>query len=232
MKKMRYVYSLVVLIVFTSTLSGQSAKERIAQPDIPGDISVDFGLTFLNNTEDFLQTKTWPSRTVGLHYMYTHKLSDRFTVNPALGFGMDRFGWQDNVNFLQDTALTYQLDTIAGLSLKKNLLTFSYLEVPVELRYYPFKTVKGEGFFVGVGAFAGLRIGSQTKIKYEFDNADRVEKHRADFGLNQFRYGVQAHIGWKQISIFGKVYLNDMFEIKPSGADPSQITFGLNFSGF
>jgi hypothetical protein len=232
MKQMKYIYTLVVLVLFSTTILAQNENERPTQPDIPGDISVDIGLSFLSNTEEFLQTKTWPSRVLGLHYMYSQKLNDRFTVNPALGFGMDRFGWQDNVNFNKDSLGAYQLDTLEGLTLKKNLLTFSYLELPVELRYYPFKTVKGEGVFVGVGAFAGLLIRSQTKIKYESDESNRVEKDRADFGLNQFRYGVQAHIGWKQFSVFGKLYLNDMFELQPAGANPRQFTFGINFTGF
>jgi hypothetical protein len=232
MRKMKYILSLVVFVMITTSLFGQSDSDRPIQPDIPGDISLDFGLTFLKNSEDFLLSKVWPSRVVGLHYMYMHKLNDVLTVNPALGFGMDRFGWQDNVNFLQDTSRLYQLDTIAGLTLKKNLLTYTYLELPLELRYYPFKTVKGEGFFIGAGAFAGLRLSSQTKIKYEFENANRVERDRADFGLNQFRYGVQTHIGWRQFSIFAKLYLNDMFDIKPAGANPRQFTFGLNFTGF
>ena len=229
---MKYLISLALVVTLSTAALSQSDQDRLQQPDLPGDISVDIGLTFLGNSEDFLQSKVWPSRVAGIHYMYTHKLSDRFTVNPALGFGMDRIGLEDNVNFLRDSLYAYRLDTIQDLALKKNLLMFTYLELPVELRYYPFKTVKGEGFFVGVGAFAGLRIGSQTKVKYEFDNQNRVERHKADYGLNQFRYGVQAHIGWKQFSVFGKYYLNDLFEVQPAGANPSQFTFGLNFTGF
>ena len=229
---MKYILSLSLVILFTTSLLGQSEKDRPEQPDLPGDISLDVGLTFLSNTEDFLESKVWPSRVLGLHYMYTHQLADRFTINPALGFGMDRYGVQDNVNFQRDSSFNYQLDTIDNLILRKNILAFTYLELPVELRFYPFKTVQGEGFFIGVGGFAGIRLGSQTKIKYDWEESARVERAKADFGLNQFRYGLQTHIGWKQFSVFGKLYFNDMFETPPAGANPRQFTFGLNFTGF
>jgi hypothetical protein len=228
--KMKYLLSLSFIAFISVSLFAQN--ERPEQPDIPGDISVDVGLTFLTNTEQFLESQVWPSRVVGLHYMYSHQLADRFTINPSLGLGMDRFGIQDNVNFQQDSLRSYQLDTISGLTLRKNLLTFTYLELPVELRFYPFKTVQGEGFFIGVGGFAGVNIGAQTKIKYDLENTTRVEREKADFGLNPFRYGLQAHIGWKQFSIFSKVYLNDLFDVQPGGANPKQISFGFNFTGF
>lgn len=229
---MKYILSFFILAAVSFAAVAQSQKEKPEQPDIPGDISVDFGIAFLRNTENFLVTRAVPSRTAGLYYTYTHQLSDRFTITPGLGVSMDRHGIDNNVNFQQDSLRAFQLDTISGLTLRKNLLTFSYLEIPVELRFYPFKTVKGEGVFVGVGGFAGLRIGSQTKIKYDFENSARVEKVRGDMGLNQFRYGLQAHIGWKQFSIFGKFYLNDLFETPPAGANPRQLTFGINFTGF
>ena len=229
---MKYIVAFSLAIIVSLSAVAQTQMSSPEQPDIPGDISVDFGLTFLRNTQQFLESQAWPSRVVGLHYMYTHKLADKFTINPALGVGMDRFGIQDNVNFQQDSSRVYQLDTISGLTLRKNLLTFSYLELPVELRFYPFKTVQGEGFFLGIGGFAGLRIGSTTKVKYDFDNGTRVEKQRGDYGINQFRYGLQTHIGWKQFSIFSRIYLNDLFENPPVGVNPRQITFGINFTGF
>jgi hypothetical protein len=226
--------SLIVLLGLMSVeLSLAQSSERPSQPDVPGDISVDFGLIALSNNPDYFENDLWPSRSLGLHYMYTVKISDRFVFNPSAGFSFDRLGLRDNVNFLKDASNnTYQLDTLSDLALKKNMLTYTYFEIPLELRYYPFRTVKGEGFFIGAGAFAGVRVRSMTKIKYDFNDETRVERDRADFGINDLRYGVQAHVGWKPFSIFYKHYFNDIFQQGPDGLDPRQFTIGINFTGF
>jgi hypothetical protein len=226
---MKRVSGLILFVMCSVVAHGQ---DRPVQPDLPGDISIDVGWTMLSNNPDFFETKVFSSRTLGLHYMYPIKMTDRFIFNPAIGIGMDRLGMQDNVNFTQDDQYNYNLDTIQGLGLRKNLLMFTYVELPVEIRYYPFKTVEGEGFFVSAGAFIGARIGSQTKVKYDFLEETRTTRDKADYGLSDLRYGFQARLGWKPISIFYKHYLNDLFQIEPFGADPQQFTFGLNFTGF
>ena len=207
-------------------------EDRPVQPDVPGDISFDFGLGILSNNPNYFDNDLWPSRAVGLHYMYTIKLSDRFVLNPSLGFAFDRLGLKNNVNFLEDDAGIYQLDTIADLTLNKNMLKYTYLELPLELRYYPFRTVKGEGFFIGAGGVVGVKLGSQTKLKYDFNEETRVLRSKADLGLNDLRYGVQAHIGWKAFSIFYKHYFSDLFQTGPADLKARQFTVGINFTGF
>jgi hypothetical protein len=209
------------------------AQDRPEQPDVPGDISIDFGLGLMSNNPNYFDNDLWPSRALGLHYMYTLKISDRFLFNPAIGFGFDRLGLQNNVNFVKDpTASVYAIDTIADLTLKKNMLTYAYFELPLEIRYYPFRTVKGEGFFIGAGTILGVRMRSETKIKYEVEEEKFVERDRANFGLSDFRYGIQAHIGWKPFSIFYKHYFNDLFQQGPDDLTPRQFTIGINFTGF
>ncbi len=217
-------------------VSGQSV-ERPVQPNIPGDIMIDFGFNFMNQFPEFLSSDFFPSRSFGVYYQRTFKIFDWATFNPAIGIGNDRFGWSDDLNFIQDTSRTFSFDTITGINLRKNMLIFSYLEIPAELRFYPTKTIDGDGFFIGVGGMIGVRINAHTKIKYKFAGDIRTEKNRSGFGLNNVRYGITGRVGWKQFNIFYKHYLSDLFQKSPEldpfpVTNPYMFTIGINFTGF
>ncbi len=223
------------ILLFCFVFSGISAQnyERPVQPDLPGEIMIDLGFNFLYDHPSFMNTKFFPSRSFGVYYQQTFKVANWFTVNPGIGIGNDRLGWKEDVNFIQDSARVFSFDTISDISLNKNLLTFTYLEVPLELRFYPFhKTNEGEGFFVSVGGIVGLKIDSHTKIKYDFSGDSRKEKQKGDFGLNDFRFQYIIRMGWKPVNIYGKVYVTDLFQKGPLGANPSMFSIGLNFTGF
>lgn len=229
---MKIVFGFVLILFITVSGFGQNPN-RPVQPNMPGDIMVDFGFNFLNDYPGILDQKFFPSRSFGVFYQRTFKLSDKFTFHPAIGITNDRFGWDNDVNFQQDSLGSYVFDTLTIANLKKNILTFSYLEVPLELRYYPFtQTSEGEGFFVGGGVIAGVKINAHTKIKYKFDGNNRTIKEKSNFGLNDFRIGYVARIGWKPVNFFYKQYLTDMFQKGPLGSNPVMFTFGLNFTGF
>lgn len=222
----------IAFSIFFLRSAWSQESNRPEQPDVPGDISFDFGLAALSNSPAYFGNDLWPSRAIGLHYAFSYKLSDRLVFTPSLGFGFERLGLRNNVNFLEDASNIYQIDTVENLTLKKNMLVYTYLEMPLEVKYYPFRTVNGEGFFIGVGGVIGYRIGSQTKIKYDINEESRVDRHKADFGMNDLRYGLQAHVGWKPFSIFYKHYFSDLFQTGPADLTSRQFTIGINFTGF
>lgn len=228
---MRNILGIILVAGIITTSFGQT--DRPEQPDIPGEFLVDVGLNGLYNNQD-LNLRTFRSRTVGVYYMYTRKLGDRFSVNPMLGVSVDRYSFKSKVNFVQQEDRTFAFDTLDDLNLQKSLLSVVYLELPLEVRFYPFKTLSGEGPFVGLGGMAGLRIKSYTKVKYKQGGDRRVDKNAAPFGLTNFRYGVQGRLGFKTANVFFKYYLSDLFENvpEPLNSNPGTFTIGINFTGF
>lgn len=87
-------------------------------------------------------------------------------------------------------------------------------------------------FRVGVGGYAGYRIGSMTKNVYDEDGQKRKLKDHDNFYLNNFRYGAKAMIGVKEINIFFNYDLNTLFEEGkgPDGKNQNAFSFGLNFT--
>ena len=229
---MKKVLGLIILYLNFFFGFGQEEK-RLQQPDIPGDIMLDFGFNLLMNNNELINTKIFPSRSFGIYYMAKRKLSDRFIFNPAIGFTFEKIGFADRANYQLNNLKTISWDTVEVGELKRNRLAITYLEAPLEFRFYPNKTLNGEGFFVSFGAALGVKIVSKTKIKYKLGGANLKEVNVANFGLSDFRYGILARVGFEKVNAFMKYYLSNVWRRAPiAQGTSSQFTFGINLTGF
>lgn len=211
---------------------GQDEK-RLQQPDIPGDIMLDLGFNSLMSENQLISTKLFPSRSFGIYYLAKRKLSDNFIFNPAIGLTFEKIGFSDQTNYQVDDLKIISWDTIGIGDLGSNRLAITYLDLPLELRFYPNQTVDGEGLFIGIGGVFGLRIGSKTKIKYKLNGSKRKETNTGNFGLSDVRYGIVARVGFERVNAFVKYYMSDVWRDAPiDQATPSQFTFGINLTGF
>lgn len=227
--------SIGVTILFLIALQSFAQNtDRPTQPNYPGDLMVDFGFNFWTEEVEDLPTKWWGSNSFGLYYTQRIRISDYLSFYPGAGVTWEKYAFETSNTWLQNADGTIGLDTLSGVGLTKNKLTATYFDVPLEIRIHPLRTVSGEGFFIGLAAIGGVRIGSHTKTKYELNDETYKEKLYADFGLNRFRYGVQARFGFKSFHLFGKLYLNDLFDEKPVAdqPNPGAFTVGATFSGF
>jgi hypothetical protein len=224
--------ALLCLLTFTAFAQDDS---RPKQPDLPGDLMVDFGMNLWSENPELLPAKLWGSESIGLYYNHQQRFNDHFAFHASLGFTFDKYSFDGQYTWLRDGDGVISLDTLSGSSyLTKNKLAATYLELPVEFRWHPLGTVNGEGWFIGLGGMAGYRIGSHTKIKFQNVTDEYKEKLYADFGLEQFRYGVQARFGFKTFHVFYKYYFNNVFDgpVDDTGIVPQTSTIGINFSGF
>lgn len=227
---------LAAFLIVSSLASLAQEDSRYAQPELPGDLMIDVGMTFIRNAPLEMPLQNFNSRSVGIYYAHTFKMSDRWVFMPGIGVTAEKLRFDNNLNYQLDSDNAIVFDTLRNRGdLRTNKLAVNYLDIPVELRFYPTKTVDGEGMFFGVGAIIGLRMESHTKIKYDFDDVRRTEKLRDTFGLNNFRFGVQARYGLRGLHVFYKYYFSELYrsEQAPGGvANPNIWTLGINISGF
>ncbi|NQW28020.1 MAG: outer membrane beta-barrel protein [Flammeovirgaceae bacterium] len=228
--KKRFVFLLAGFVYFGAFAQDEN---RPKQPDVPGDIMVDFGFSSLMDESQLMDLDFWPSSSFGLYYMMARKVNDYMIFNPSLGFTFERLGFKNQSNYQFDSLKVISWDSISVGDLKKNSLSITYLDLPLELRFYPGKTKNGEGLFVGVGGVFGAKLSSKTKIKYILDGEKRRESNSANFGLSDFRFGLVGRVGFKNINIYAKYYITDVWRNAPLDlAVPSQFTFGINLTGF
>lgn len=223
----------VVVLLFAINLTYAQDNNRPSQPDLPGDLMIDYGFNLWSPKVADLPLRTWGSNSLGIYYNKRFEISNRVSFYGAGGFTFDKVAFDNDLTWLRNDNGVISMDTLGGVSLKKNKLISTYFEIPVEFRIHPLKTVSGEGWFIGVGAVAGLRIGNHTKIKYDIDDDTQKEELHGDFGVENFRYGLQFRFGFRSIHLFYKTYLNDVFSSAPTGGNnPRMSTIGINFSGF
>ncbi len=82
------------------------------------------------------------------------------------------------------------------------------------------------GFRIGAGVYAGYRIGSHTKIKYEEEGNTRKDRDNGSYYLNSFRYGVTGKVGFRDFDFFVKYDLNTVFA-ENRGPKLNALTFGI-----
>ncbi|GAB3765263.1 hypothetical protein GCM10028817_47180 [Spirosoma pomorum] len=114
--------------------------------------------------------------------------------------------------------------TPAGRTLDKSKLTVCTLGIPVvpRLTFYNDNGRKIGHF--GLGMYGNYRLDSYRKIKEEDGGKDR---RHSDFGLNDLRYGLIAHIGIRRTGFFVKYDLSPLFKVG-QGPDVRAISFGLS----
>lgn len=222
----------IAFLVVSLPLAFAQNDDTPVQPDIPGDLVFDFGFNFLQENEG-LETQWFQSRSFSVYYMLTRKLNDYITVNPMLGISSEKYDWDSELNFMENDARELVYDTIQGVSVVKNRLAVNYVELPIEVRFFPWKTIEGEGLFIGIGGMIGGRFESHTKTQYDAEGGQRRQvKLRSSFGLEDIRYGVRGRIGLKGVNAFYKLYLSDLFRNSPVEQSPAAWTVGINFTGF
>lgn len=80
-------------------------------------------------------------------------------------------------------------------------------------------------FRVGLGGFVGFNTSSRLKLKYELDGRDIKETRINNFDNETFLYGVDAYLGWEDITFFGRLNLNNVFK---TGSENAQyVAFGI-----
>lgn len=124
----------------------------------------------------------------------------------------------------------------SSVNLKDSRFRNVYLTVPMHLEFDFTKSKDKDGKKIfrthesvrfGIGGYAGVRVKSKQKTKYELDGNDISIKEKGDFNVNDFIYGVSTYIGYKETSIYLKYDLNPLF--KDNAIKQNNISLGVRF---
>lgn len=190
--------------------------------------------------------KSWGSWYVGLNRAYTTQIAGPLALQWGGGVSWYNFKFEDpNTRIIKTPAgLVFEQDINSEIHAEKSKLTVSYINlqaVPILDFGYRKKTTvaedgsrttnrwhNGKSFRIGLGAYAGYRLGSYTKYKFELDNDDKKERNRDSFYLNNWRYGLRLQMGFKGLDLFAQYDLNDLVT-ENRGPQLSAFSFGIMF---
>lgn len=113
----------------------------------------------------------------------------------------------------------------AGRDLQKSKLTVCTLGIPVVPRLTFYNSEGRKTGHFGLGGYVNYRLDSYRKIKEADGSKDR---RHSNYYLNDYRYGVMAHVGLRNIAFFVKYDLSPLFQTD-KGPDVRTISFGIGF---
>jgi len=140
----------------------------------------------------------------------------------------------DNRLFVVDGDQT-NLETSA-VNLKDSRFRNVYVTLPLHLEFDFTKAGNKDGKKIfrthesvrfGIGGYAGFRVKSKQKTKFEANGNDIWVKEKGDFNVNDFIYGVSTYIGYGETSIYLKYDLNPLF--KDNAIKQNNISLGVRF---
>ncbi|MBL3658897.1 porin family protein [Fulvivirga sediminis] len=220
-------------------LQPMKIRNRAARPDIPGSLILNIGWNILQDNSEELEISTLGSRTFEMYYLYDMPLGNSgFEIRPGIGIGVDKFKFDKKVTI--DQSVNANGDTEVSTvplsddwDVAKSQLASSYVDIPLEIRFFANPDDKRRSFNVSVGGKIGVRFSSHTKVKYSHEDENAKLKIKKDFGLNRFRYGLTGRLGIGGFNLFYYQSLSPLFDDGPAGTDDAtKITVGLTFTAF
>ena len=243
MKKILLVF--IGLTIFTTSWAqeenSQKSKPSTPSPDFPGALVIEYGLNYFYENSRAMRTNPWRSATINAYYTYPIKLGNsRFSFNPSLGFGSEKFGFEDDISFLDSAGLTVmkpiselaRFDTL--MNFNQSQLVANYIDIPVEFRIHSRKDDHKRSFFLAIGGKIGVNIDAKTKIKYQEFGKSKTYKDKYHWQVNSFRYGAMARIGYGPLNFWVYYSASTLFRGNKAYnvVNPAMWSWGMSIATF
>lgn len=152
------------------------------------------------------------------------RFNDNFRTYLSAGFEWNYLRLKENILLEEGVpSLSYELVDQNKIDYKKNVFTSTYFRAPITMEWRSDK-IRGDRMKVAFGMMTGVLLKGTQRLK---SKQDGKQKFKDNYNLASFQYGPFIRIGYDEIGIFAKYYVNDMFENSPGQEGLNNFTFGL-----
>ncbi len=187
--------------------------------------------------------RPWGSWYIALGWTRTHEVAGPLFFEWGSSFSWYNFKFEnEQVNLVKGPETVEFAILPTEIEGKKSKLTVSHINISfvplldfsrgkrkvksLEGPGVRIENYKQQGFRVGLGMYAGYRLGSHTKFRFkENGKTDKVKEHD-NFFLNNWRYGLKFRVGIKDLDLFFNYDLNELFS-SGRGPELNAFSFGL-----
>ena len=153
------------------------------------------------------------------------RFNDNFKTYISAGFEWNYLRLKENVIIDENaTPLNYEIIDKNVIDYEKNIFTTTYMRLPLTFEWRSSKNQNGDRVKVAFGAMTGILLKGTQRLK---SDENGKQKYKDNYNLATFQYGPFVRIGFENIGIFGKYYMNDFFEKSPNQEGLRNLTFGL-----
>ena len=155
--------------------------------------------------------------------------TDKVGIVSGLGFEFINYNFDGQNSIRKDPVTSEIIEYVPSYAgnITKSKMNMTYLTAPLLLEFQipaPSKRI-----YISVGVIGGLKLWSNTKMKYTVSGEKSKEKAKGDYNLSPLRWGFTARAGYRALGFYATYYMTPLF--KPSlGPELYPFNIGLAFS--
>jgi hypothetical protein len=155
--------------------------------------------------------------------------TDKVGIVSGLGFEFINYNFdgQNSIRKDPDTKeIVEYVPDYAG-NITKSKMNMTYLTAPLLLEFQI--PASHKRIYISAGVVGGLKLWSNTKMKYTVSGEKSKEKAKGDYNLSPLRWGLTARVGYRALGFYATYYMTPLF--KPGlGPELYPFNIGLAFS--
>ncbi len=242
---MKKVFVTLCLALGFSTFSmAQTPETKVEKKEIAKP-SRDF-LTLSATYENWNQTPEnvkigGIGRGFSAHISYDFPISNsNFSFAAGIGISTSNIYFKDQILVLNENIDSLRFMDVDTATIgatgrkedfyKKSKFNYTYVDLPLEFRYYHNKVNRNKGFKMSVGMKIGLLVGAHTKVKHALAGPVITEKVNTRRYLQSWRFAPTARIGWGNFSVFAAYHISPLFN-PGEGPEVFPYSIGISISG-
>lgn len=171
------------------------------------------------------------SRSLNIYLCYDFPIkTSNFSFAAGVGIASSNIYFKDREVIIGDSLTEIQFLNDNG-KYKRFKLSMTYVEAPLELRYFSNKENRNKGFKAAIGMKVGALINSHTKGVREFNNKPIRESVSTRRFIETYRIGGTLRAGYGNFSVYGQYGLNSLFRAGNGPQDITPFSIGICISG-
>lgn len=188
------------------------------------DLATELGINQVAPTDQMPIVKPWGSWYYAINLEGTTKISKNFHLNSYIGVNWYNFKLEDRNLIAVKNPDGIVWEEFAGPgTATKSKISASYLNFTL----VPTLLTNNHKLRLGLGGYAGVRIGGRGKFVYDDENGNKQKQfEKSNMYVENFRYGARAEIGVSDVTLFFNYDLNNLFQ-ENLGPEVQAISFGV-----
>ena len=153
--------------------------------------------------------------------------TDKVGIVSGLGFEFINYNIEGQNSIRKDPdsgeIIEYVPDYAGNIT--KSKINMTYMTAPLLLEFQipaPRKRI-----YISAGVVGGLKLWSNTKMKYTINGEKSKEKAKGDYNLSPLRWGLTARVGYRALGFYATYYMTPLFK---SGLGPELYPFNLGLA--
>jgi hypothetical protein len=153
--------------------------------------------------------------------------TDKIGLASGLGFEFINYNFDGQNSIRKDDVtgdITEYIPDYAG-NITKSKMNITYLTAPLLLEIQI--PAGRKRIHISGGVIGGVKLGSNTKMKYTVGGEKSKEKAKGDYNLTPLRWGVTARIGYRALNFYANYYMMPLFK---EGQGPELYPFSIGLA--